>query len=107
LEKSKSIKFFGLKNLSSHDIEEVDPRTLPKIEYPPNKAAYRDWCTDTRTNHLFFNHTEGLVPALRITNSNPPKYLWGVTADFDATLSPLEVAEGVTKRAAPGLLPHF
>lgn len=107
-ETSRGIKFFALPNLSSqHVTDTLDPRTLAPVDYPADKEEFRAWCSNPKTKHLFFNHTEGLTPANRITVSNEAFRLWGFTADFDSKQTEAEIISIVTRNAAEGLMPAY
>lgn len=58
-------------------------RTKPAFK---NKAAYRTWCSDNNTDHVFYSTVEGDTPSKRISNDNPPAAIYGVVADYDAPI---------------------
>ena len=59
----------------------VNIKKLPSFN---SKAAYRDWCGDTSTDHIFYTTVEGDNPSLRVSNQNPPHAIWGIVGDYDA-----------------------
>jgi hypothetical protein len=56
-------------------------RTKPTFK---NKAAYRTWCSDADTDHVFYSTVEGDTPSKRVSNDNPPAAICGIVADYDA-----------------------
>lgn len=56
-------------------------RTKPTFK---NKAAYRTWCSDADTDHVFYSTVEGDTPSKRVSNDNPPAAIHGIVADYDA-----------------------
>lgn len=97
--------FFTIPNLSAGQVERRDPSTYPHPGYhTKDKRVYRKWCTQPDTAHLFYNFSEGLNPHLRVTAENPPQFLHGIIADYDAALpdDPFpEVLERVKSSYAP------
>jgi hypothetical protein len=94
LQKSKSIKFFALENLSSHEVAQVCPRTMsPAADFPMDKAEYNLWKLRASTKHCFYSTCEGLTPSLRVTADNPPKLLHGFVCEFDADITEDMVAK--------------
>jgi hypothetical protein len=100
------MKFFSLPNLSSQDVSETDPRTAKRPDFA-EKAEFRAWCNDIKTQHCFYNHTEAITPSLRVTVNNEPFYLHGFTADYDAEIKQKEALLIITRNAPAGLLPRF
>jgi len=50
----------------------------------PSKEAYRKWCADEKTDHVFFTTAEGLNPHNRCdVHDNPAHILHGFVADYD------------------------
>jgi uncharacterized protein DUF5906 len=99
------MKWFALKNLKSQDVFELDPRTAkpapPFVDEEGNKEKkqFRAWCANDQTDHCFYNHVEGLSPSSRITRDNPPMYLHGFTADYDAVQSQADAKVLLNKNA--------
>ena len=59
----------------------VAPHPVPTF---PNKPAYRAWCADNNTDHVFYTLAEGDNPSARIGEDNPTNKLHGFIADYDA-----------------------
>ena len=79
--------FFCLPNLASHTLEQQDPGAFKHPGYNfADKRAFRAWCTRQDTRHFFFNLTEGLNANLRVSSENPPQFLHGIVADYDASM---------------------
>ena len=75
-----------LKNLrdnSAHKTSDVSKLVKPKPQFK-NKAAYRQWCADAKTDHVFYSLAEGRAPSKRVSNDNPVHMLYGIVADYDA-----------------------
>ena len=49
-----------------------------------SKADYREWCSDSKTNHVFYSTCEGRAPSKRISGDNPVHKIYGIVADYDA-----------------------
>ena len=77
-----------IKNLKEKKVSLfTDPLTLTKTKPTfASKAAFRDWCSDTTTDHVFYSTVEGDNPSLRISNDNPPHAIWGIVGDYDAAV---------------------
>jgi hypothetical protein len=103
---TKPTRFFSIKNLKSSDVVEIDPRTVKPAPLfvdsagEPDKQKFRKWCADSSTDHCFYNQVEGLIPATRVTKENPPVFLHGFTADYDAEQTKEEVKTFTAKNAA-------
>ena len=107
LQKSKSIKFFALKNLSSLEVAQVHPPTMsPAADFPMDKAEYNLWKLRASTKHCFYSTCEGLTPSLRVTADNPPKLLHGFVCEFDADITE-DMVDKIPKNGAAGLLPTW
>lgn len=104
---SDELPFFCLPNLAATQIERRDPGAF---EHPgfafSDKRKFRSWCAQQSTDHLFLNFTEGLNPHLRVSKENPPQFLHGLIADYDAALSP-GALEDALKRAKKNGVPSF
>ena len=78
-----------IKNL--RDNRAVKATTLNTLSKPKpaftNKAAYRAWCADAGTDHVFYSAVEGSAPSKRVSNDNPPNKIYGVIADYDAPVN--------------------
>ena len=75
-----------LKNLRETKTNKTDSLSQIKSNKPAfkNKALYRDWCSDIKTNHIFYSCAEGRAPSKRITTDNPVNKVYGVVADYDS-----------------------
>lgn len=101
------MKFFAIPNLSSHDVEVVDPPTSTlSAPLHENKETRRTWQSAVTTQHLFYSACEGWTPGLRVTKENPPYKLHGLVCDYDNKISDLELGS-IVKNAAPELLPTW
>jgi hypothetical protein len=102
-----SMKCFAIPNLSSHDVEVVDPTTSDLLApLHSSKEERRAWQTAVTTQHLFYSACEGLAPSLRVSERNEPYKLHGLVCDYDSKISDAELG-GLAKNAAPGLLPTW
>lgn len=101
------MRFFCLPSLTSQDLTEADPRSVAARPEFEDKKQFREWCNQISTHHCFFSHVEPLTPSLRATKANPPFYLHGFTADYDAAISQDEVLSLIAANAPAGLLPSF
>ena len=75
-----------IKNLRSSEARKTSDLSglvKPKQNHK-SKAAYRSWCSDASTDHVFYSTVEGDAPSKRVTNENPPAAIYGVVADYDA-----------------------
>ena len=75
-----------LKNLKEQKAYKfTDPLQVQKKKPKfANKAKYREWCADNDTDHVFYSMVEGDNPNLRVQGDNPPNFVFGVVADYDA-----------------------
>lgn len=55
---------------------------------PPfkNKADYREWCSNSNTDHIFYSCVEGRAPSKRVSNDNPAHKIHGAVADYDSPI---------------------
>jgi hypothetical protein len=81
-----SINYRYLKNLRDHKAQAAASLCTIKKQKPKfaNKAQYRKWCSDPKTDHVFYSLAEGRAPAKRISNDNPVNKVSGIVADYDA-----------------------
>ncbi len=49
-----------------------------------DKAEARAWMRDDATDHIFYSTVEPVNPGRRCTIENPPAYIHGIVADYDA-----------------------
>jgi len=78
-----------IKNLrSTAAIKSADLSTI-KSTTPTfaSKAEYRDWCSNAKTNSVFYSTLEGSAPSKRISNDNPVNKIYGLVADYDAPVN--------------------
>lgn len=77
-----------IKNLKEKKVSVfTDPSSLTHTKPTfASKAAFRDWCSDSTTDHVFYSTVEGDNPALRISNDNPPHAIWGIVGDYDSSV---------------------
>lgn len=75
-----------LKNLKSDKTYKFTDPLLIQKKKPKfaNKAKFREWCADKDTDHVFYSMVEGDNPSLRIQADNPPNFVSGIVADYDA-----------------------
>lgn len=84
---SAHMKFYAVPNLRSEDAFPIDPLTFtPDIpaEAAESKSKFRLWSAAPNTKHAFITAVEGLNPATRIHDRNPPALVHGVIADYDS-----------------------
>lgn len=80
------MRLFSTPNLSSHEVAPIDIESAPTVTRPElkDKTAYRAWCNNPKTQHSFVSFFEGQTPGVRISVSNPPRRLHGLTLEYDA-----------------------
>lgn len=74
LRDAKAVKTTDLSNIK---------KNIPTF---PSKQAYRQWCADSNTDHVFYSTCEGRAPSKRISNDNPVNKIYGVVADYDSAV---------------------
>lgn len=67
------------------------------------KADYRQWCADIKTDHVFYSCVEGSTPSKRVSNDNPPHKVFGVVADYDASIDWTKVDSDLAARGGTNL----
>ena len=73
----------NLKDKKAHKF--TDPLSVQKKKPAfSDKAKFRAWCADEKTDHVFYSTVEGDNPSLRIQSDNPPNAISGIVADYDA-----------------------
>jgi hypothetical protein len=91
---------FYIRNHSSSELITESLETLQQHDARPStladKPAYRAWCVDETTDHVFFSLTEPRIPSLRPTKENPPQWLHGLVVDYDG-----QVSESMVKAFKP------
>lgn len=85
-------KFFGLQNLVSTDLTECVPWEFKPTEnitvnIREVKQDRQDWYSMPSTKHNFYTAIEPHSPNLRCNDSNPPRMLHALVADYDAHIS--------------------
>ena len=81
-----SSPFFCLPNHSSHAVTRRELERLPETPYFATKAEYREYCCKPTTQDCFFSCYQGEQPGVRVSVSNPPVFLYGLVADYDAPM---------------------
>jgi energy-coupling factor transporter ATP-binding protein EcfA2 len=83
------MKYRYLKNLREISAQKCSDLSKLKQTKPSfsSKAAYRDWCGDPSTAHVFYSAVEGRTPSKRVSNDNPPRMIYGVVADYDSAIN--------------------
>jgi len=76
------------------------------------KKKFREWCADSKTDHLFFSAAEAVNPGVRASGNNPTHRLHGFVGDYDSDhligLTDQEVLDEIKKRTGgKGILPNF
>lgn len=66
---------------STDDPSQIKTSGVPKF---PTKAAYREWCANSKTEHCFYSLFEGITPSSRIEGENKIAKIYGIALDFDA-----------------------
>lgn len=69
------------KALGSDDLTQINISEKPKFK---TKADFRDWCSASDTDHVFYSMCTGDSPGTRISNDNPVNRVGGLVADYDA-----------------------
>lgn len=91
-------KAYCLDNLGDHSVTKKEPWLLQpnSFNYPQNgfksPADYKKWACNRGTKYCAFSLVEGEVSTQRIGDSNEPRRLFGLVADFD-TQTPYSDAE--------------
>jgi hypothetical protein len=78
-----------LRNLRDSKTQKVSRLDNQKITKPnfKSKADYREWCSNSDTDHVFYSCVEGRAPSKRVSNDNPVHKIHGVVADYDAPVN--------------------
>ena len=91
------MKFRYLKNLrdnTAHFTADISKIKKQKPKFS-SKAEYRDWCADSQTDHVFYSTVEGRAPSKRVSNDNPANKIYGVTADYDASVNWVSIDDDI------------
>jgi hypothetical protein len=83
------MKYRYIKNLRDHSAHYTSNLSKVNKQKPSfrTKADYREWCADIKTDHVFYSALEGRTPSKRISNENPVHKVYGVVADYDASVN--------------------
>ena len=103
------MKYRYIKNLRDHtahktiDLSKLK-KTKPKFK---TKADYREWCADSSTDHVFYSTLEGRAPSKRISNDNPVHKIYGVVADYDASVNWVSIDGDLKSKCAKDKKPTW
>lgn len=103
------MKYRYLKNLrdnTAHFTADISKIKKQKPKFS-NKAEYRDWCADAQTDHIFYSTVEGRAPSKRISNDNPANKIYGVVADYDASVNWLAIDSDIKYKCGSGKQPTW
>jgi hypothetical protein len=66
------------------------------------KDAFRKWCGDPSTQHVFYMPVIGLTPGARVSQDNPVHEMWALVGDYDCDslvpMSEQEILDTMDKR---------
>ena len=100
---SKKLTYHYLKHLrASRTHRSSDASALvPRNKKPTfhSKAAFRDWCADAKTEHVFYSLVEANTAGGRVTRDNPAAWLHGIVADYDAPVDWNTIEEALGLKA--------
>mgnify|MGYP001348136669 CR=1 FL=1 len=84
-----NMEYRYLKNLKDKKAHKfTDPLSVQKKKPTfSDKAKFRAWCADEKTDHVFYSTVEGDNPSLRIQSDNPPNAISGIALVGALTLS--------------------
>ena len=75
----------NLRDSKAQKISKLDNLKLTKPSFK-NKADYREWCSNSNTDHVFYSCVEGRAPSKRVSNDNPAHKIHGAVADYDSPI---------------------
>jgi hypothetical protein len=103
-----NMEYRYLKNLKDKKAHKfTDPLSVQKKKPTfSDKAKFRAWCADEKTDHVFYSTVEGDNPSLRIQSDNPPNAISGIVADYDAPVD-WDIVERIIQTQCKGLLPTW
>ena len=85
---------FTIPNLSATVVDVKKPWEesfeVPEFE---STIEFKRWCGEIPTKYLAYSTVEGVIASERVNKQNPPRYLHGLCADWDAKLSDDEYKE--------------
>lgn len=100
-------KFPWITNLTAQEINLCNPwETTHSRPHHADKGAYRKWCEHPMTDHCFVSAVVGKLPALRISDVNPPDRMVGLILDYDA-VPPGQPEEVVLQNAPTNYRPAY
>jgi len=94
--------FYAAQNVTQQTVAPSEP-WLFKIEHEPglqirhDKQSRQEWYRSISTRHNFYTAIEAANRNQRASKDNPPKWLYGLVADFDSPCSEERVAESMAK----------
>lgn len=86
-----------LKNLSALSVSKIEvlkAKSLDYAQFNSDKAAYKTWCTDPATDHVFLSPCSGVRSDFRVGTRNGAAFMHAVIIDYDATI-PGDIVERV------------
>lgn len=105
---ASTVRAFCKRTLSSQDLlpATVEPwRNDKPIPPLPNKQAYRAWCVQPTTDHVFFNLCEGENAAMPVGSGNKVAKIHGYIADYDTSGVTLAEVAAALSRGSPQYQP--
>ena len=103
------MKYRYLKNLRDNSAHYTSDLSKLKKQKPSfsTKADYREWCADAQTDHVFYSSVEGRAPSKRVSNDNPAHKIYGVVADYDASVDWAAIDSDIKFKCGAGKLPTW
>ena len=103
------MKYRYLKNLRDNSAHYTSDLSKLKKQKPSfsTKADYREWCADAHTDHVFYSSVEGRAPSKRVSNDNPAHKIYGVVADYDASVDWAAIDSDIKFKCGAGKLPTW
>lgn len=103
------MKYRYIKNLRDHKAHLTTDISKLTSAKPPfkTKADYREWCADANTDHVFYSALEGRAPSKRISNENPVHKVYGVVADYDASVDWVAIDGDIKSKCEKDKLPTW
>lgn len=102
------MKYFSLPNTNWLDVAEVDPVSIPKLDYSQfeSKKEFREWCNSKSTKHHFISAVEAIDPTHRVTIDNPAYKMHGWIVDYDAEANQSQI-DLIPNNGAIDMLPRW
>lgn len=93
---------FALPNLVSTVVEPCKPWEWTLRDHIPprafaDKTARDAWASSPATLHQMYSGFEGLNSSLRVSENNPPVYLWMLAIDYDVAMSEAEMDMAIAR----------